>query len=145
MFDRVGRVRVAWSERVWPDAGPEVPDERPGAWAQHAADLGQAGRRVGPVVQRQGADHEVEGAVGERQRGRVADQERRPTLATRARSTMAGSRSTPVTSRLWPASRFDRWPGPHPTSSARAPSGAAAPASAAMPAKNGPSSRLSAS
>jgi hypothetical protein len=55
LLDRIGDVRVAWSEWMWPDAGPEVPDERPGAWAQHAADLGQADRRIGPVVHRQGA------------------------------------------------------------------------------------------
>jgi len=48
-----------------PDAGPEVPDERSGAWVQDAADLGQAGRWVGPVVHRQGADDQVEGSVRE--------------------------------------------------------------------------------
>jgi hypothetical protein len=26
VLDRIGQVRVAWSERMWPDAGPEVPD-----------------------------------------------------------------------------------------------------------------------
>ena len=65
VLDRVGQVRVAWSEWMGPDAGSEVPDQRPGAGAQDAADLGQAGRRVGPVVHRQGADDQVEGSVGE--------------------------------------------------------------------------------
>ena len=50
MFDRVGQVRMAWSERMGPDAGPEVPDERPGIGAQHAADLGQPGRRVAEMA-----------------------------------------------------------------------------------------------
>jgi hypothetical protein len=57
---------------MWSHAGSEVPDQRPGAWAQDAADLGQAGRRVGPVVHRQRTDDQVEGPVGERQRGYVA-------------------------------------------------------------------------
>jgi hypothetical protein len=48
MVDRIGQVGMAWSERMGPDPGPEVPDQRPGARAQDAADLGQAGRRVGP-------------------------------------------------------------------------------------------------
>ncbi|HEU4397311.1 MAG TPA: hypothetical protein VFU54_05670 [Actinomycetota bacterium] len=80
MVGRVGHVRVAWSEWMWPDARPEVPDERPVAWAQHTADLGQAGRRVRPVVHRQGADDQVERPVRECQRGHVADQERRLAL-----------------------------------------------------------------
>jgi hypothetical protein len=46
VLDRIGHVRVAWPERMWPDAGPEVPDQRPSTWAQHTADLGQAGGRV---------------------------------------------------------------------------------------------------
>jgi hypothetical protein len=50
VFDRVGHVPVAWSKQMRPDTGPEIPDQRPGAWAQHAADLGQTGRRVGQVV-----------------------------------------------------------------------------------------------
>jgi hypothetical protein len=72
----IGDVRMAWSEQMGPDAGPKVPDQRSGAGAQDAADLGQAGRRVGPVVHRQGADDQVEGSVGERQVGHVADEER---------------------------------------------------------------------
>jgi hypothetical protein len=36
VLDRIGQVRVAWSEQIGPDAGPEVPDERPGAGAQPA-------------------------------------------------------------------------------------------------------------
>jgi transposase len=40
VLDRVGQVRVAWPERMWPDAGSEVPDQRPVAWPQDAADLG---------------------------------------------------------------------------------------------------------
>ena len=72
---RIGQVRVAWSERMGPSTGPEVPDERPAARAQDAADLGQSGRRVGPVVHRQGADDQVERAVGEGQRRHVVDNE----------------------------------------------------------------------
>jgi hypothetical protein len=30
VFDRIGQVGLSWSERIWPDAGPEVPDKRPG-------------------------------------------------------------------------------------------------------------------
>jgi hypothetical protein len=67
VVDRVGDVHMAWSEQMWPDTGPEVPDERPTTRAQHSADLGQAGRRIGPVVHRQGTDNQVEGSVGERQ------------------------------------------------------------------------------
>jgi len=74
VVDWIGQVRVAWSEQMWPTAGPEVPDERPGAWAQHAADLGQASRRVGPMVHRQGTDDQVAGFVRECQRGHVADE-----------------------------------------------------------------------
>jgi hypothetical protein len=40
VFDRIGQVGVAWSERMWTDAEPEIPDKRPGTRAQHAADLG---------------------------------------------------------------------------------------------------------
>src|SRR6266508_2827066 len=80
MFDRIGQMRVAWSEGVWPDAWPEVPDERPGARSKHAADLRQTRRRISPVVHRQRADDDVERPIGERQRGRVADLERRTAL-----------------------------------------------------------------
>jgi hypothetical protein len=45
-----------------------------GAWAQHTADLGQAGRRVGPVVHRHGADDQIAGFVGEGQGGHVTDE-----------------------------------------------------------------------
>jgi hypothetical protein len=94
------------------------------------------------VVHRQRADGQVERVVGECQGGRVADQERRSALVAVPRAVgvgsgaldMAGSRSRPVTSRPFRrASRFDRWPGPHPTSSTRAPGEAAAATSAAMP------------
>ena len=67
---------------MWPDAGPEVPHQRPAAGAQDAADLGQPGRRVGPVVHRQGADDQVERSVGERHRGHVTYHERRPGLVS---------------------------------------------------------------
>jgi hypothetical protein len=80
VLGRIGQVRVAWPEGMGPGAGPEVPDEHPAARAQDAADLGQAGRRVGPVVHRQGADDQVERAVGERQRGHVPDEKRGPAL-----------------------------------------------------------------
>jgi hypothetical protein len=80
VVDRIGDVRMAWSEQMGPAAGPNVPDQRSGAGAQDAADLGQAGRWVGPVVHRQGADDQVEGSVGERQRGHVADQKLWPAL-----------------------------------------------------------------
>ncbi len=40
MVCRIGQVRVAWSERMGPDPGPEVLDQRPATWAQDAADLG---------------------------------------------------------------------------------------------------------
>ncbi len=86
VFDRIGQMCVEW-----PDAGPQVPDERPGAWAQHAADLGQACRGVGPVVHRQRADDQVERTVGERQRGHVADKERWPALVAVPRTVGVGS------------------------------------------------------
>ena len=86
VFDRIGQVGVAWSERMWTDAEPEIPDKRPGTRAQHAADLGQAARRVGPVVvHRQGTDDRAERPVGERQGGHVADEQRRPALAEATR------------------------------------------------------------
>ena len=78
MVDRIGQVAMARSERMGPDPGPEVPDQRPGTWTQDAADLGQAGRRVSPVVHRQGTDDHVEGSVGASQRGHVADKKRWP-------------------------------------------------------------------
>ena len=84
VVDRIGDVRVAWSERMGPDAGPQVPDERSAAGAQHAADLGQAGRRVGPVVHRQSADDQVEGLIGKRQRGHVTDEKLRPAAVRRS-------------------------------------------------------------
>jgi hypothetical protein len=37
VVDRIGQVRVASPERMGPNAGPEVPDERSAARAQHAA------------------------------------------------------------------------------------------------------------
>jgi hypothetical protein len=40
VFDGIRQVRVAWSEQMGPAAGPEVPDQRPGAGTQDAADLG---------------------------------------------------------------------------------------------------------
>jgi uncharacterized membrane protein len=71
---------------------------------------------------------------------RSASSPARSALA-RARAIMAGSRSSPVTSRpCWPASRIDRWPGPQPTSSTWAPAGVAAATSAAIRPTNGPSS-----
>jgi hypothetical protein len=82
---------MAWSERMWPDAGPEVPDQRPAAGAQDAADLGQAGRWVGPVVHRQGADDQVERLAGEGQGGHVADQKRWPALVAVPRTVGVGS------------------------------------------------------
>jgi len=91
VLDRIGQVRVAWSEQMWSDAGPEVPDQRPAAWAQHPGDLGQASRRVGPVVHRQGADNQVEGSFGERQGGHVADDKRWPALVAGARAVGVGS------------------------------------------------------
>jgi hypothetical protein len=91
MVDRIGQVGMAWSERMGPDPGPEVPDQRPGTWTQHAADLGQAGRRVGPVVHRQGADHQVEGSVGECQGGHVAEDKRWPALVAVPRAVGVGS------------------------------------------------------
>jgi hypothetical protein len=69
VVDRIGQVRVAWSERMGPDTGSEVPDERPGIEAQHAADLGQAGRRVGhvePVLAGQ-PDRQVPGSAADLQ------------------------------------------------------------------------------
>ena len=91
MVDRIGQVGMAWSERMGPDPGTEVPDQRPGTWTQHAADLGQAGRRVGPVVHRQGADHQVEGSVGECQGGHVAEDKRWPALVAVPRAVGVGS------------------------------------------------------
>jgi hypothetical protein len=43
VLDWIGHVGVAWSEQMSSDAGPEVPDEGQGAWAEHPADLGHAG------------------------------------------------------------------------------------------------------
>jgi len=82
---------------MWPDAGPKVPDERQGAWAQHAADLGQAGRRVGPVVHRQRADNQVERSVREGQRGHVTDEQRRPGLVAAVTRPMGWSPSAAFT------------------------------------------------
>lgn len=91
MFDWIGHMCVSWSEEVWPGAGPEVPDERPGSGAQHSADLGQSSRRVGPMVHRQSADDQVERSVGERQRSDIADQKRRPALVAVLRMVGVGS------------------------------------------------------
>ena len=110
VVDGIWQVGVPWSERMGPDAGPKVPDERPAAGAQDAADLGQAGHRVGPVVHRQSADDQVERSIGECQGGYVADDKRWPALVAvpravgvgRARAIMAGSRSRPVTSNAAP-------------------------------------------
>jgi hypothetical protein len=90
VVDRIGDVRVARSEQMGPDTGPEVPDQRWGVWAQDAADLGQAGR-VGPVVHGQGADDQVERLVGEGQGGHVTDQERWSAPATISWSVGVGS------------------------------------------------------
>jgi hypothetical protein len=94
VVDRIGQVGVAWSEPMEPEAGSKVPDERPGAWAEHAADLGQAGRRVGPVVHRQHADNQVERLVREGQRGHVTDKKRRPGLVAAPRTVGVSSGAT---------------------------------------------------
>src|SRR5215207_2355529 len=86
VFDRIGHISVQS-----PNAGPEVPDERPGARSKHAADLGQTRRRVGPVVHRQRTDDQVERSVGERHRGHVADEERWTALVAVPRTVGVGS------------------------------------------------------
>jgi hypothetical protein len=70
MLDWIGKAPV---ERYAP--APEVPDQRPAAGAQDATDFGEPGRRVVPVVQRQGAHDYVECSVGERHRRHVTDDE----------------------------------------------------------------------
>jgi hypothetical protein len=82
VVDRIRDVRMAWSEHMRANAGPEVPDECSAAGAQDAADLGQAGSRVGPVVHGQGADDQVERLVGEGQGSHITDQERSSAPAT---------------------------------------------------------------
>ena len=59
-----------------PDPVDHIVDPRDAAWAQHAVDLRQAVGRVRPVVQREGAHHDVEARVGKRERGDVADAKR---------------------------------------------------------------------
>ena len=140
--------------------GPNRWGRTPGRKSQISARA--PGRRTRPisvrpaagsaVVHRQGAGDQVEGSFGEGQGGHVADQERWSVLTTIPCLVGVGLgagdhdrvRSRPVTSSpCWRASRIDRWPGPHPTSSTRPPSATAA-MSAAMRARNGPSrNRLS--
>src|SRR6266508_4494592 len=55
VFERVRHMPV---ERY--EAWPQVPHHGLAAGTQHAADLGQSGPRIGPMVHRQRADDDVE-------------------------------------------------------------------------------------
>jgi hypothetical protein len=132
-------------------AGAKVPHERTAVRAQHAADLGQARLRVGPVVHRQCAHHQIERSIGERHRGHVADDERGSALVVVLRTVGVGSGSRDhgrieVESghvESVPASQPDRQAaGPRPTSNTRAPSGETAAISAAMRSNSDPSKLL---
>ena len=103
VVDRIGGCARGVVRTDGPDAGPQIPDNRSGAGAQHAADLGQAGRRVGPVVHRQSADDQSKDRSGNANAATspTRNSGRRPSPFPRrsalARAIMAGSRSRPVT------------------------------------------------
>src|ERR687891_345628 len=118
VFERVGHMSVEWH-----DPGPKVPDEDPPARAQHAADLGQAGRRIAPVVHRQCAHDQVERSVREGKRRHVADEERWPLFV-----------AVPRTIGIGPGGGR----GPNPPWRSGAPPGPPAATSAAMRMKNEP-------
>jgi hypothetical protein len=75
VLGRIRDVTVAPSQQQRPGTRPKVPDERPRTRTQDAADLGQAGRRVGPVVHREGTDDQIECAVGKWQGRHVPNDE----------------------------------------------------------------------